>query len=161
MFHNLKAVMKSLHLDISEAQKVITGYLLDFGRNSTSYFPLEIFFFYWKSMDWNSFLSLRDNLNLIIILWAKLLEVVTDEGFNLIFENKILLSSFWIRIRHEECRLFAKITFKILSYPPVNLLLWDRGSSMVGVIKTKHGNNWDTLYPPWEALYQSKLDQLP
>lgn len=40
------------------------------------------------------YFSLRDNLNSIITLQDKWLEVVTDEGLKMNFENKTLLSSF-------------------------------------------------------------------
>lgn len=56
-----------------------------------------------KRRSWNPFLSLRDNINLIMTLWDKLPEVVTDEEWNRNFENKHCFSHTKIRCEYPVC----------------------------------------------------------
>lgn len=59
----------------------------------------------------------RNKLNLTATSQNQLLELATNEGMKITFENTPILHSFWIKVKNEYPEL-AKITFKSLFLVP-------------------------------------------
>lgn len=83
------------------------------------------------------------------IFQDELLELTTDEGLTMNFENTASLALFWVKVKNPEP---AKIALKSSSIPMNKSF----SLSMI-VIKTKHSSVLDPHYPSWVALLSSSL----
>uniref|UniRef100_A0A8C3WE45 SCAN domain containing 3 n=1 Tax=Catagonus wagneri TaxID=51154 RepID=A0A8C3WE45_9CETA len=162
MFHNLTTIINEVgnDLDIAHLRKVINEHLTNLLDCFELYFPSKEDPRIGNSWIQNPFLSSKDNLNLTIILQDKLLELATDEGLKMNFENTASLASFWIKIKNEYPEL-AEIALKSLLLFP-STYLCENGFSTLSVIKTKHRNSLNIHYPLRVALssIQPRLDKL-
>ncbi|XP_049742807.1 SCAN domain-containing protein 3 [Elephas maximus indicus] len=162
MFHNLTTLTSEVgnDLDTVHLRKVINEHLTNLLECFEIYFPSKEDPRIGNSWIQNPFLSSKNNSNLTVTLQNKLLELATDEGLKMNFENTASLASFWIKVKNEYPEL-AEIALKTLLLFP-STYLCEAGFSTLSIIKTKHRNSLNIHYPLRVALssIQPRLDKL-